>query len=451
MLNNKVIYSIVALIGCLILSNIILTNYNNSTIRKNQRVHEKTEQIKAYYDQIGKVVIHSLDIGLRGYALVRTERFVMPMNNALLWKDSIVMNVELPLRELNYDMTEFEVLLDSVNAYVLYCFKLRQLLDENKDEEFLALFSGDKGAGLWGQYMRCERSISAFLEMTDRQANSRYEKALSRNSLIQVLLFIVAIPTLGFLAFHTSRTYSLTQLVMVRTKDLQQANKELIEQNNQLEQYSFIVAHNLRAPLTRIVGLANVMHLSKTVPEKVEAMNKLVASTHDLDHVIKDLNIILEIKKQTSIITEINLRDSLSRSIELLTQEREEHRVEIKEDFVVEKVLAIRAYLDSIFVNLLSNAIKYRDPTRALLIKIESQLIEGAPCITIQDNGLGIDLNRFKQNIFGLYKRFHLHVEGKGMGLYLVKTQVEAMGGKIEVTSEPGKGTTFLIYLKKTA
>jgi signal transduction histidine kinase len=120
----------------------------------------------------------------------------------------------------------------------------------------------------------------------------------------------------------------------------------------------------------------------------------------------------------------------------------------IKFDFsLAKKCYCIPAYLDSIFYNLISNAIKYRAPDRDPIITLRSAIELGKMVLTIQDNGSGIDLEKQKNKIFNLYQRFHHNVEGKGMGLFLVKTQIEALHGNIEIESQPNKGTTFRISL----
>jgi signal transduction histidine kinase len=108
----------------------------------------------------------------------------------------------------------------------------------------------------------------------------------------------------------------------------------------------------------------------------------------------------------------------------------------------------IKPYLDSILINLVSNAIKYRHPGRRPVIQIKSEKVENYICLSVRDNGLGLNLDLNKEKLFSLYSRFHHHVEGKGMGLYLVKTQVVSLGGRIEVESEIDRGTTFKIFLK---
>jgi len=99
------------------------------------------------------------------------------------------------------------------------------------------------------------------------------------------------------------------------------------------------------------------------------------------------------------------------------------------------------------FFNLLSNSIKYRDPSRQLIIEIRSGFDHNGSRIEITDNGLGIDLSRFGDDLFKMYKRFHLHTEGKGLGLYLVKLQVSALGGTIIASSKENKYTKFTLSL----
>ena len=106
------------------------------------------------------------------------------------------------------------------------------------------------------------------------------------------------------------------------------------------------------------------------------------------------------------------------------------------------------AYLDSIVLNLLTNSIKYRQPNIAPVIEFNASVKGKDLVISITDNGRGIDMNKNRENLFGMYKTFHGNKDAKGVGLFLVRSQVEALGGHIEVESEVNKGTTFTIYFK---
>ncbi len=122
--------------------------------------------------------------------------------------------------------------------------------------------------------------------------------------------------------------------------------------------------------------------------------------------------------------------------------------MQIITDFsAVDKMTSIKSYLHSIFYNLISNSIKYRQSGKAPLIKIKSDLNEETIRISFKDNGVGIDLLKHGEKIFGLYKRFHANTEGKGLGLFMVKTQVETLGGTINVKSAHGDGAEFILEM----
>jgi signal transduction histidine kinase/HAMP domain-containing protein len=237
-----------------------------------------------------------------------------------------------------------------------------------------------------------------------------------------------------------------------RTKEVSQMNKELLQQNTQLEQYAYIVAHNIRAPVARIKGLGNIIqNLVKSDEERNRMIELMIKTSEDIDRVITDLNRLLEIKKGGNEIFEfINLSHILDKVTQTLDYQIKTNKVIIKENFEeTPQVYAISPYIESILYNLIGNAIKYRSPNRDAVIEVSSQSHKNWDIITVVDNGLGIDLEKNRDKIFKLYNRFHTHVEGKGMGLHLLKTQIEAMGGKIRIQSELEEGTSFIIFLKK--
>jgi ligand-binding sensor domain-containing protein/signal transduction histidine kinase len=235
-------------------------------------------------------------------------------------------------------------------------------------------------------------------------------------------------------------------------QEVKERTKELVDYNQQLEQFAFIAAHNLRAPVARILGLGQILELSKNNPDDEKLIvEKLILTTEELDQVVKDVSTILTIRKNNVLsITEINLTEELQLIEDNLKNEIADTQAEIRADFTqVNTIHTVKPYLDSILLNLISNAIKYRQPNKKPCIQIRTQCQNGYVCLSIKDNGLGIDLEHHQKQLFNLYKRFHAHVEGKGMGLYLVKTQVTALGGKIEVESQVNTGTTFKVFLKE--
>lgn len=232
--------------------------------------------------------------------------------------------------------------------------------------------------------------------------------------------------------------------------EIQQRTKELVEYNQQLEQFAFISSHNLRAPIARILGLGNLLSMSINTEDKQVIQKELVQAAIQLDRVVKDLNMILDVGKASEkMIMELDVKKELE--LILLNQEIEITESQAQITLHVDQVPTLctsKPYFDSIFSNLVSNAIKYRRPGVPLQIQIEATWKDEFARFTIRDNGLGIDLNASGKKLFTLYSRFHDGVEGKGLGLFMVRTQLHAMGGKVDVESEPGIGTVFSIYIK---
>ena len=232
--------------------------------------------------------------------------------------------------------------------------------------------------------------------------------------------------------------------------EVEKRTHELLAHNSQLEQFAFISAHNLRAPVARILGLSQIMKLPNTTPDDEKIiLDKLFFTTHELDRVVRDLSTILDIRKNnSSVISSINLKEEIQLVKGNLQKEIEDTGAEIVEDFSsLPEFQSVKPYIDSILMNLISNGIKYRIPDQKPIIHISSSIDHENIYLTVRDNGLGIDLTKHGDKLFKLYSRFHSHVEGKGMGLYLVKTQVDALGGTLDVASVVNKGISFTINL----
>ncbi|MGL2964007.1 PAS domain-containing sensor histidine kinase [Flavobacterium sp. RSB2_4_14] len=227
--------------------------------------------------------------------------------------------------------------------------------------------------------------------------------------------------------------------------------RELTQNNKDLKQFSYITSHNLRAPLSNLTGLLNLVEdMTIEDPELKEIINGFSKSTHLLNETINDLVKVVIIKDNTSIQKEkVLIKEIFENVFSQLGFLISLHKPILKIDLEEVTILNInKSYLESIFLNLLTNAIKYKEPKRQLKVTISSKVVNDNLILTFKDNGIGIDMERNKDKIFGLYQRFHNHPDSKGLGLYLVKSQVEAMGGTITVVSTVGKGTTFTITFK---
>ncbi len=223
---------------------------------------------------------------------------------------------------------------------------------------------------------------------------------------------------------------------------------DLHQRNRDLEQFAYIISHNLRAPVANIIGLTTLLKEEKyTKPEVDELIHYLDESSHSLDAIIVDLNAILQIKREISErydrVTFSVLVDTISANIKNLIAKE---KVKIVYDFSeIDVMNTIKSYLYSIFFNLITNSIKYRHPLHDPVIEIKSFKKGHKIGILFKDNGQGIDLEKNRDHLFGLYKRFHPNSEGKGMGLHMTKTQVETLGGAITINSQVNSGTEFYL------
>ncbi len=234
-------------------------------------------------------------------------------------------------------------------------------------------------------------------------------------------------------------------------KEKEQLIRELTQNNKDLKQFSYITSHNLRAPLSNLTGLLNLMQdIPVENAELREILNGFTKSTHLLNETINDLVRVVIIKDNPSIQKEeVLIKDVFENVFNQLSFMISVHKPIIKIELERVSILNInKAYLESILLNLLTNAIKYRATNRQLKIFISSKQVGNNIILTFKDNGIGIDLERNGDKIFGLYQRFHNYPDSKGLGLYLVKSQVETMGGSITVQSEVNKGTTFTLTFK---
>jgi signal transduction histidine kinase len=224
--------------------------------------------------------------------------------------------------------------------------------------------------------------------------------------------------------------------------------EELTTINNDLKQFSFITSHNLRAPLSNILGLLDVVDKENLNSTNQQFFQMLQTCSGQLKDTIEDLTEMIVIRNKAPREVElVNLETTFKEVREVYLNNVDDIAHNLTTDFQLMEAALSKPYLSSIFTNLLSNAIKYRSPERVLTIHVSSKQDEEECVIRFGDNGLGMDTNRLKNRLFGMYQRFHENVEGKGLGLFIVKSQVNAMGGNITVESEVNKGTTFTLKL----
>ncbi|RAK69546.1 sensor histidine kinase [Hymenobacter edaphi] len=236
----------------------------------------------------------------------------------------------------------------------------------------------------------------------------------------------------------------------------QQLAQELFQHNADLQQFTYVVSHNLRAPLANATGFAGLLsRLQPGAPEFGQAIEHLHTSLRRVDEVLRDLNTILSVRGQALLAEPepVALTDVLGEVTDLLVEDLANCGGEIHNELPAGlRVLGRRAYFHSIFYNLLANAIKYRAPQRALRVIISAEPpAEDFVTLRVADNGAGFDAGRTGTDAFQLYQRFNKAVPGRGIGLFLVKAHTESMGGRVTVVSQVGQGTTFTLQFRLPA
>ena len=231
--------------------------------------------------------------------------------------------------------------------------------------------------------------------------------------------------------------------------NLKEHNLSLIKANNSLERFTHIISHNLRAPVINLISLTELQkNNSLTNESKAEISDKIYKCVIQLDSTLNDLVELIASKHGGNIKSEsLDLQTEFDKVLYSINNQVQQSELRLETNFSERSQIYFpKQFLNSILLNLLTNSIKYKSDDRKLVVQIKTENKMGQTILHFSDNGMGIDLKKFGDKLFGLYQRFHSEIEGKGMGLYIIKSQIEAMGGKIEVDSIPNQGTRFRIY-----
>jgi chemotaxis family two-component system sensor kinase Cph1 len=218
------------------------------------------------------------------------------------------------------------------------------------------------------------------------------------------------------------------------------------QHNQQLKNFTHILSHNIRNHASNIALVSSLVDTKQLNQENAELFEKINNVSRALNNTLEDLSQAIKIKESVMKATTLDFKAVLEAVLRIFESDLEVNKAKLETDFEVQQVYFPNIYLESILINLISNTIKYRRADRPLEIKLKTYINnEFRTVLECSDNGLGIDLKLHGKKIFGLYKTFHDRKDAHGVGLFLVKTQIESQGGQIEVESTPGNGATFKI------
>ncbi len=233
-----------------------------------------------------------------------------------------------------------------------------------------------------------------------------------------------------------------------KEKKLAELMNMTAEQNDRLQNFAYIVSHNLRSHSSNFSMLLSIIEEEKNEESKQEMFGLLKEASANLAETVDNLNDIVVLSTNTKKeVQPINLNHAIQKVQNNLKAILNANMVNVINDVDQSyTVNVVPAYLDSILLNLLTNGIKYKSAERSAFVRFGAMVENDHLMLSIQDNGIGIDLDKNKDRLFGMYNTFHGNKDACGVGLFITKNQVESMGGKIDVESTVGEGTTFRIY-----
>lgn len=236
-----------------------------------------------------------------------------------------------------------------------------------------------------------------------------------------------------------------------------QAEEALIERtealqklNLQLEQFAYITSHDVRAPMSNLLGLIDLMDFDKnTVAENKNIWRMLKHSISDLHLSMENVEKMFSTTRmQVEKPVEVNLSSMIKEVLSTYNSSLQAANAQVIINTESAEIINYPpSHLQGFLHNLISNAIKFRHPDRPLKLEISSGREKNYLSLSIQDNGRGLDLEKYGQRLFNIHERFHSDVFGKGLGLFMLKKQVSMLGGDIRVNSEVDKGSCFTLLL----
>ena len=260
----------------------------------------------------------------------------------------------------------------------------------------------------------------------------------------------------------TSLPVESDQLVFAIAKDITHIKRleadrrtlltNLTNTNEDLKQLTYTTSHDLRSPVNNLLAVLDMLDISKINDEEASELITIVKLSGEylketLDNYVDALS---GKHQELANLEEVDLNRSLNNVLKSINSLIENSKATIQTDFSkIDKIKFNKTYMESVFLNLLTNSIKYARPDRFPVISIHSEKVNGRDQLIFADNGLGFDMEKVKDKIFGLHQKFHSHKDSKGIGLYLVHNHITSLAGKITVESKVNEGTKFTMSFRQ--
>lgn len=243
---------------------------------------------------------------------------------------------------------------------------------------------------------------------------------------------------------------------ITETRLTEQHQQELLQltlgQNERLRSFAHIVSHNLRSHANNIGTLLTMLADEHPELRSNRSFEMLGSSSERLLETVGNLSTVARMTSSSETDNEpVNLLEKIDHALSVVAADLEcinaRPEVDVPPDW---SVIGVSSYIESVFLNLITNAVKYRHPERPLRLHVSGRENDRFFLVSVTDNGLGIDLSRHESKLFGMYNTFHQHPDAQGIGLFIAKNQMEAMGGYIAVESVPDQGSMFTVGFRKT-
>lgn len=248
------------------------------------------------------------------------------------------------------------------------------------------------------------------------------------------------------------------EVLKSNNKELEEAYRNVEIINNKLksskeilETFVYAAAHDLRSPVVNLRSLLTFIHKTKDINKKFELFARFEEAVHRLDNTISGLGEIIEMQEaDNSTAKVIYFQDILDQILAEYSHKVIATDAKIDASFEsCPSIIYLESYLTSIMTNMVTNALKYHKEGQSPQLFIRAEKEGDIVILTFRDEGIGMDLERYGKNLFKPFKRFTTQAEGKGIGLHIIKSMMEKNGGRIELDSELGRGTTFRCYLRE--